>query len=170
MSNLSSLTSLSKRSATTFSTWAFTVEPIRKFSQNSTRRSPEPIPAKTARTMVRRRCDRRKAIGSSWASQSRAHDATRAILLSACLNATVRNVNKRHGRSFMKFRNRRTGIRLLAVLCTLVVTLLAQEKVDLTVVNKIKGEAFQNSQVMDHLFYLTDVYGPRLTNSPGHRA
>jgi len=70
----------------------------------------------------------------------------------------------------MNFRNRRTGIRLLAVLCTLVVTLLAQEKVDLTVVNKIKGEAFQNSQVMDHLFYLTDVYGPRLTNSPGHRA
>ena len=29
----------------------------------------------------------------------------------------------------------------------------AQEKVDLTVVNKIKAEAFENSQVMDHLFY-----------------
>lgn len=48
--------------------------------------------------------------------------------------------------------------------------LSAQQQVDLTVLNRIKAEAFQNSQVMDHLFYLTDVYGPRLTNSPGHRA
>jgi hypothetical protein len=45
----------------------------------------------------------------------------------------------------------------------------AQDKVDLTVLSRIKHEAFQNSQVMDDLFYLTDVYGPRLTNSPGHR-
>jgi carboxypeptidase Q len=36
-------------------------------------------------------------------------------------------------------------------------------------VNQIKAEAFQNSQIMDTLFYLTDVYGPRLTNSPGFR-
>ncbi len=43
---------------------------------------------------------------------------------------------------------------------------IAQEKVDLTVVNKIKAEAFNNSQVMDHLFYLTDVYGPRMTGTP----
>jgi carboxypeptidase Q len=46
----------------------------------------------------------------------------------------------------------------------------AQDNVDLTVLNRIKAEAFQNSQVMDHLFYLSDVYGPRLTNSPGHKA
>jgi hypothetical protein len=45
----------------------------------------------------------------------------------------------------------------------------AQEKVDLAVLSRIKHEAFQESQVMDDLFYLTDVYGPRLTNSPGHR-
>jgi hypothetical protein len=44
-----------------------------------------------------------------------------------------------------------------------------QEKVDLAVLSRIKHEAFQDSQVMDDLFYLTDVYGPRLTNSPGHR-
>lgn len=31
-------------------------------------------------------------------------------------------------------------------------------------------EAFQNSKVMDHVFYMTDVYGPRLTNSPGYKA
>lgn len=66
--------------------------------------------------------------------------------------------------------NRRTLTRAVALLCAATLMLPAQEKVDLTVVNKIKGEAFQNSQVMDHLFYLADVYGPRLTNSPGHRA
>jgi carboxypeptidase Q len=70
----------------------------------------------------------------------------------------------------MLFWRIRTSIKTTAVLYTVVITLVAQEKVDLTVVNKIKGEAFQNSQVMDHLFYLADVYGPRLTNSPGHRA
>jgi hypothetical protein len=43
----------------------------------------------------------------------------------------------------------------------------AQEHVDLDVVQKIKTEAFQNSKVMDHMFYLTDVYGPRVTNSKG---
>lgn len=41
---------------------------------------------------------------------------------------------------------------------------------DLKTLNRIKTEAFQDSQVMDHLFYLSDVYGPRLTNSPEHRA
>jgi carboxypeptidase Q len=53
----------------------------------------------------------------------------------------------------------------------LVATLLcAQEKVDLATVQRIKKEAFQNSKVMDHLFWLTDVYGPRLTGSPGFSA
>lgn len=49
-------------------------------------------------------------------------------------------------------------------------TLCAQEKVDLAVVQRIKTEAFQNSKVMDHLFWITDVYGPRLTGSPGFTA
>lgn len=46
----------------------------------------------------------------------------------------------------------------------------ASEQVDLNVLNQIKAEAFQNSQVMEDIFYLTDVYGPRLTSSPNHRA
>lgn len=46
--------------------------------------------------------------------------------------------------------------------------LQAQERVDLAVLHQIKEEAFHNSKVMDHLFYLTDVNGPRLTNSPGY--
>src|SRR6266478_1214029 len=48
--------------------------------------------------------------------------------------------------------------------------LLADEKLDLGIVHRIKTEAFQNSKVMDHMFYLTDVHGPRLTNSPGYFA
>jgi carboxypeptidase Q len=41
------------------------------------------------------------------------------------------------------------------------------EKVDLGVLHRIKAEAFgQRSKVMDTVFYLTDVYGPRLTGSP----
>src|SRR5271154_3359267 len=42
----------------------------------------------------------------------------------------------------------------------------AQESVDLSVVNQIRSEEFAHSKVMEHLQYLTDVYGPRLTASP----
>src|SRR5580765_5672662 len=44
----------------------------------------------------------------------------------------------------------------------------AQERVDLDALHKIRQEAVKNSKVMEHMFYLTDVYGPRLTNSPGY--
>ncbi|HEV2690329.1 MAG TPA: hypothetical protein VGV35_17355, partial [Bryobacteraceae bacterium] len=40
----------------------------------------------------------------------------------------------------------------------------SDDAVDLSIVHRIKAEAFENSKVMDHEFYLTDVYGPRLTN------
>jgi carboxypeptidase Q len=43
------------------------------------------------------------------------------------------------------------------------------EKVDLAAMHRIRVEAMQNGKVMDHLFYLTDVNGPRLTASPGFR-
>ena len=46
----------------------------------------------------------------------------------------------------------------------------AQEFIDLDIVAKIKSEGFQRSQVEETLFYLTDVHGPRLTNSPNYRA
>ena len=41
-----------------------------------------------------------------------------------------------------------------------------QQRVDLGVVARIKTEAYDRSKVMEHLSYLTDVYGPRLTASP----
>ncbi len=58
----------------------------------------------------------------------------------------------------------------LALFLTLALTLSAQERVDLNVVHQIREEAFQNPKVMDTMFQLTDVYGPRLTNSPQFRA
>ena len=46
-------------------------------------------------------------------------------------------------------------------------SLIAEEKVDLYTMHRIRAEEQANSKVMDTLFYLTDVNGPRLTNSPG---
>jgi carboxypeptidase Q len=56
---------------------------------------------------------------------------------------------------------------VLSIAAAISMPLVAEEAVDLDVVHKIRQEALQNSQVMEHLFYLTDVSGSRLTNSPG---
>lgn len=42
----------------------------------------------------------------------------------------------------------------------------AQEQVDAATISRIKEEGFARSQVMETASWLTDVYGPRLTNSP----
>jgi hypothetical protein len=44
-----------------------------------------------------------------------------------------------------------------------------QEPVDWETIQRIRSEGFERSQVMDTLWYLTDRYGPRLTNSPQER-
>jgi len=59
---------------------------------------------------------------------------------------------------------------LIGVTIAAPLLLLAAEKVDLLVINQIKSEAFEHSKVMDHMFYLTDVNGPRLTGSPNYKA
>lgn len=41
---------------------------------------------------------------------------------------------------------------------------------DLAAVQRIRTEALENSRVMEYAFYLTDVHGPRVTNSPGFHA
>ncbi|MEZ5365401.1 MAG: M20/M25/M40 family metallo-hydrolase [Bryobacterales bacterium] len=43
----------------------------------------------------------------------------------------------------------------------------AAEDVDLDVVHRIRNEAMVKGHVMDHLFQLVDVHGPRITGSPG---
>src|ERR1017187_7477733 len=60
--------------------------------------------------------------------------------------------------------------RIFSLLPLLSFVALAQERVDLATLHKIKEEAFQNSHVMENEFYLTDVHGPRVTNSPGYFA
>jgi len=45
----------------------------------------------------------------------------------------------------------------------------AEEPVDLMMMHRIKAEAFENSKVMEHEFYLADVHGPRLAGSPGYQ-
>ena len=45
------------------------------------------------------------------------------------------------------------------------------EKVDLNTIHRIKEEALgRNTKVMDTVFYLTDVNGPRCNNSKGYQA
>ncbi|MBA3298295.1 MAG: M20/M25/M40 family metallo-hydrolase, partial [Acidobacteria bacterium] len=44
------------------------------------------------------------------------------------------------------------------------------EKIDADINAKIRVEADKNSQIMQTMHYLTDVYGPRLTASPNHKA
>src|SRR5262247_2762095 len=44
------------------------------------------------------------------------------------------------------------------------------EKVDLEMMKQIREEGMQRSQVMETLSWLTDVHGPRLTNSPQYKA
>ena len=60
-----------------------------------------------------------------------------------------------------------TGILFALAVLPALPSALAEERVDLDVIQKIKTEAFDNSQVMEHMFYLSEVHGPRLTNSRG---
>jgi carboxypeptidase Q len=43
------------------------------------------------------------------------------------------------------------------------------DKVDLDALAQIKTEAFEHSQVMENLFWMSEVYGPRVTNSRNHK-
>ncbi len=59
----------------------------------------------------------------------------------------------------------------IVISISLIATSLAgfsQEKVDQEMMQKIRHEGLNNSKVMDIVFQLTDVNGPRLMNSPGY--
>jgi len=63
---------------------------------------------------------------------------------------------------------------IAATLCIAVITVSAQtrvndpgvERLDYAMLGKIRDEGLNRSQVMDHISWLSDVYGPRLTGSP----
>ena len=68
---------------------------------------------------------------------------------------------------------RRMKIRALAIAALLMTAPLpfsAQERLDATINDRIRAEEAEHSQIMRTLHYLTDVYGPRLTGSPNHKA
>lgn len=58
---------------------------------------------------------------------------------------------------------------VFAVSVLIALPLGAQEAVNDAVIAQIKTEGFQHSAVMDTLSWMSDVYGPRLTASPGLR-
>jgi len=59
----------------------------------------------------------------------------------------------------------------VALLTFFAPTLLAQQRdaVDTALVSKFRKEGLKNSKVMEILSMLTDMNGPRLTNSPGYK-
>lgn len=68
---------------------------------------------------------------------------------------------------------RKIGIAVAALFvfsAVLPVAAQAPEPIDYNAIYTIKDIGFNHSQIMDIMSYLTDVYGPRLTNSPNMRA
>jgi carboxypeptidase Q len=67
------------------------------------------------------------------------------------------------------------SLRWLQLILALVVLALSQpkaiaqvrDKVDTAIVSKLRKNELKNSEVMEVLKMITDVHGPRLTNSPG---
>ena len=60
----------------------------------------------------------------------------------------------------------KTTFRALAIVLASASGLAAQERVDLAALSRIRDEGMNRSKVMETSSWLTDVYGPRLTNSP----
>ena len=66
-----------------------------------------------------------------------------------------------------RFKRATAPIAAVLILCLTASAQVAQvEKVDMDMMKKIREEGMQRSQVMETLSWLTDVHGPRLTNSP----
>jgi carboxypeptidase Q len=63
---------------------------------------------------------------------------------------------------------------LVAIICSFVlacqISVQAQYPADPDINKKIRQEETEHSQIMHTMHFLTDVYGPRLTGSPNHKA
>jgi hypothetical protein len=69
----------------------------------------------------------------------------------------------------------RSTLRLTSVLSLVLAAILSvpvssQERIDAEMNWKIRKEGTERSQIMRTMHFLTDVYGPRLTGSPNHKA
>jgi len=61
---------------------------------------------------------------------------------------------------------KRLSLLLVAVISAFVFVEAQTEKLDYATIGRIRDEGLNRSQVMDHVSWLSDVYGPRLTGSP----
>ena len=57
----------------------------------------------------------------------------------------------------------------LFVLTGLTLTAQTQNPLDTATINRIRGEAVANSQAMEHHWWLSEVFGPRATGTPGYQ-
>ena len=61
---------------------------------------------------------------------------------------------------------RRVAFLLAAIVAAIAFVEAQTEKLDYATIGRIRDEGLARSQVMDHVSWLSDVYGPRLTGSP----
>src|SRR3989442_10258996 len=61
---------------------------------------------------------------------------------------------------------RRAVLAAVAVVAAVVAVNTQSEKLDYAALGRIRDEGLNRSQVMDHISWLSDVYGPRLTGTP----
>jgi len=61
---------------------------------------------------------------------------------------------------------KRAVLILVAILTASSLPLAQAEKIDFAAIGRIKEMGLTRSEVMDHIFWLADVYGPRLTGTP----
>ena len=64
----------------------------------------------------------------------------------------------------------RRAVALSLILTLLCLPALAQNGNEKTLLERIRQEEKDNSQIMKTMHMFTDVYGPRLTGSPNHKA
>jgi hypothetical protein len=61
---------------------------------------------------------------------------------------------------------KRTALLAIAIAAAVAFVDAQSEKIDYATIGRIRDEGLTRSQVMDHVSWLSDVYGPRLTGSP----
>lgn len=64
----------------------------------------------------------------------------------------------------------KTATALVVALAAVATPAAGPERINEEINAKIRAEAANNSQIMRTMHYLSDVYGPRLTGSPNHKA
>ena len=64
---------------------------------------------------------------------------------------------------------RTISLGILVTVLSLTTIGTAQDRIDFTVIEKIRAEGMERSKALEAFDYLTSVIGPRLTNSPAHK-